>query len=354
MRREAKLLLSKALDSLTLAIEVFNRPHECGRTTTVLILLDHSFEMLLKAAIVQRKGNIWMTDRPQTIGFSQCVGQGLSNGEIKFLSDDQALLLQMNNGLRDAAQHHLVDISEQQLYFQSQAGVTLFRDLLRSIFEIDLYTKLPSRVLPISSMPLTSLSALFSEQVEEIERLLRPGSRRRIEALSKLRALVITEEALAGNVGQPSVRELTRRSKAIRAGDDWEGIFPGVAALETTASGVGPSIDLRLSRKEGVQVEIVPEGTPGAGKIVLKRVDDLGFYNLGFMQLATKMKLSTAKTTAVIWYLKLKEDRECCKEFVIGKSRFPRYSQNAIAAIRDLLTATDIEQIWQSYRTREA
>lgn len=52
MRKEARLLLQRALDSLLLAIEHFNRPSDRGRTEAVLIHLDHSFEMLLKAAIL--------------------------------------------------------------------------------------------------------------------------------------------------------------------------------------------------------------------------------------------------------------------------------------------------------------
>jgi hypothetical protein len=50
MKREARLLLEKACDSLLLSIELFNRPHDRGRVTGTLIQLDHAFEMLLKAA----------------------------------------------------------------------------------------------------------------------------------------------------------------------------------------------------------------------------------------------------------------------------------------------------------------
>ena len=58
MKREARLLLEKAVDSLILSVEHFNKSDQRGRTSTVLILLDHSFEMLLKAAILHRGGKI--------------------------------------------------------------------------------------------------------------------------------------------------------------------------------------------------------------------------------------------------------------------------------------------------------
>src|SRR3984957_15670804 len=116
MRREAKLLLAKACDSLVLSIELFNRPHERARISGSLIHLDHGFEMLLKAAILHRGGRIREKHAKETIGFDACVRRSLSDGKIKFLKEEQALVLQTINGLRDAAQHHLLDISEGQLY----------------------------------------------------------------------------------------------------------------------------------------------------------------------------------------------------------------------------------------------
>ena len=56
MKREAKLLLNKGCASLLLAIELFNRPYDRGRVAGTLILLDHAFEMLLKAAILHKGG----------------------------------------------------------------------------------------------------------------------------------------------------------------------------------------------------------------------------------------------------------------------------------------------------------
>ena len=52
MRREAQLLPKKAKDSLLLSVEFFNRPNDRGRVSGSLILLDHAFEMFMKAAII--------------------------------------------------------------------------------------------------------------------------------------------------------------------------------------------------------------------------------------------------------------------------------------------------------------
>lgn len=349
MRKEAKLLLTKAVNSLTLSVEHFNRPWDQGRVEAVLILLDHSFEMLLKAALLQKGGNIRELRAKQTIGFDDCVRKGLSDGKVKFLTEEQSLLLQAINSLRDAAQHHLISISEAHLYIHAQAGLSLFRDILRDVFEEELTVKLPKRVLPLSTTPPTDLAMLFDSEVKEIRSLLQPGKRHRIEATAKLRALAIMDGAIKGERLQPTQRDLDLIGKEIQSGKSWDAVFPGVASINITSMGYGPSLDLRISKREGVPVHIVPEGTPGAAVVAIKRVDELGFYNLGRDQLAEKVHLTGPKTTAIIRYLKLQSDPECFKEITIGQSKFHRYSQKAIEKVKEVLANDSIDHIWKEY-----
>jgi hypothetical protein len=353
MKKEARLLLGKAIDSLVLSVEHFNRPWDQGRVEAVLILIDHAFEMLLKAAILHCGGKIREAKAKQTIGFDKCVRLALSDGEIKFLTPEQALLLQSINSLRDAAQHHLVDISEQHLYLQAQAGLTLFKDLLESIFKKDLVIDLPARVLPLSTKPPTDLSALFANEVKEIKKLLQPGTRRRLEATSKVRALAIMEGAIQGEMVQPSQGDLQKICRGIQAGQSWMQIFPGVASINITAEGYGPSIDLRITKKEGIPVHIVPEGTPGSATVGIKRVNELDYYSMSHKQLAPKIGLTDPKASAAIWHLGIKSDPECFKEIMIGKSKFPRYSRKALDKIKINLRNLNIEEIWQKYRNRK-
>lgn len=346
MKREAKLLLDKACDALVLSIELFNRPHDRGRVSSTLIQLDHGFEMLMKAAILHRGGKIRDKRARETIGFDTCVRRSLSDGKIRYLDENQALVLQTINGLRDAAQHHLLDIAEAQLYLHVQSGVTLFRDLLKSVFDQELNAHLPTRVLPISTSPPMELEALFDSEVTEIKKLLRPGKRRRIEALARLRPLAILDATIHGEKGQPSDSELRRIGKAVTVGSSWENVFKGVAAIKVTASGVGPDLSLRLSKKEGVPIELVSEGTPGASVVAVKRVNEQDFYNLGANQLAKKVGLTMPKTVALVDYLNLRQDPDCYKEFKFGKASHKRYSQKAIEKIENLLKEKSAEEIW--------
>lgn len=354
MRKEAKLLLGKAINSLTLGVEHFNRPWDQGRVEAVLILLDHSFEMLLKASILHRGGKIREPRAKQTIGFDSCVRKALSDAKIQFLSKEQTLLLQSINSLRDAAQHHLLDISEQHLYIHAQAGLSLFRDILSKVFGQDLQLHLPTRVLPLSTSPPTDLASLFDHEVKEIKRLLQPGKRHRVEATAKLRSLAIMEGAVKGERLQPSQGDLNKLGEQIRDGKAWDSIFPGVASINITATGHGPSLDLRITKKAGVPVQMVPEGTPGAAVVAVKRVDELGFYSLGRDQLAEKVGLSGPKTTAMVWFLNLQSDTDCHKEITIGKSKFHRYSQKAIERIREELEKTPIDKVWDDYSKSKA
>jgi hypothetical protein len=58
MKKEARVLLAKAVDSIVLAVDHFNRTSERSRAEAVLVLLDRGFELLLKSAILHRNGRI--------------------------------------------------------------------------------------------------------------------------------------------------------------------------------------------------------------------------------------------------------------------------------------------------------
>lgn len=246
----------------------------------------------------------------------------------------------------------MLDISEGHLYLHAQTSVTLFRDLLRDVFSEDLRASLPDRVLPISTVAPLDPIALFTEEIAEVARLLQPGTRRRTEAAARLRALAIVDGAILGEKLQPGERELEQLGRAALEGKALEEMFPGVASVTFVTDGSGAALSLRISKKEGIPVQLVPEGTADAAVVAVKRVDELGFYNLGHKELSKAVSLTPNKTTAVIWYLKLKEDGDCFKEVTIGKSHFSRYSQHAIRRIAAAVQDGGIDQIWADYRRR--
>ena len=347
LKREAKLLLDKACDSLLLGIELFNRPSDRGRVSAVLIQTDHSFEMFLKAAILQRGGKIRENTAKETIGFDACVRRGLSDGRLKFLTEEQALTLQTINGLRDAAQHHLLDISEAHLYIHIQSGVTLFRDLFRLVFARELYQELPARVLPISTMAPVDISTIFDSEITEILKLLQPGRRRSVEAEARMRPLAVLESTINGEKTQPSAGDLDRIGRNLLK-RDWREVFPGAAVLNVVTEGAGADISVRITKQEGPGFHIVPEGTPGSSTVAVRRVNELDYYNLNTTQLADKAEITTPKLLAVITHLGIQDDPDCFKEIAIGKARYKRYSQKVIPIVRQCLETEDLAIIWEN------
>jgi hypothetical protein len=352
MKKEVRQLREKAINALVLSIDHFNRPWDRGRTEAVLIFLDHSFEMLLKSVIRQKGGKIRKAREKQTIGFDACVRRGLTDANIKFLTDEQALTLQTINGQRDAAQHYLVDMSEHQLYFYAQAGVTLFRDIHDDNFVMKLVLELPERVLPISTTAPKDLAALFDKEIEEIRGLLAPGTRKKMDALAKARSLAVLESAVNGDYEQPSDRELEKISKRLADGEAWSSVFPGVASINITAEGDGPTLSLRLTKNEGTPVQLLKEGEGTGAVVAVRRVNELDFYSLGATQLAKKVGLTPPKSRAVVDYLGLREDADCFKEIKIGGVTHPRYSPHAIKKIKDALNNESVEDIWAADRAK--
>lgn len=347
MKKEAKILLGKAINSLVLSIEHFNRPWDQGRPETVLILLDHSFELLLKATILHKGEKIRKKRENQTIGFDECIRKAIS---MKIINSEQALVLQTINSLRDAAQHYIVEISEQLLYLKAQMGVTLFKDILKKTFQKDITKELPKRVLPLSTMLPSDITMLFEHEVMEVRKLLSPRRRKSIEAFAKLRALAIVDGSIKGEKLQPSQSDLRKLAKKISGTHDWKSIFSGVSSINVTSDGTGYFLSLRMTKKEGIPVQLVPEGTPGATVVAIKRINELSFYSLSLTQLAKKVGLTSPKTTALIKSLKIKKDDEYFKQITIGKSIFPRYSEKLINKIKEELPKIDMKKVWQTYR----
>jgi len=348
MKREPAALLERAIDSLVLSVEKFNCPWDRGRPEVVLIMLDRAFELLLKSVIAYRGGDIREAKASQTIGFDKCVRLCLSDAKVKCLTEEQALTVQVINSLRDAAQHYMLEVSEQQLYLYCQAGVTLFSDLLHSVFKQKLHDVLPKRVLPVASSPPRDLHSVLKAEFDDVKALVAPGSRKALRARAKLRALAIVDASVSGVRSQPGERELDRLIKKVRQATSWKTVFPGVATLSLETEGGGLTVSIRLTKSEGELVRLVPEGTPGATTVAVRRVDELGFYTMGLAQVAEKLKLSAPRALAMVKHLDLQSDAECFKEIRIGKVAHKRYSQHAVAKLRAAVATEDLDKIWEA------
>jgi hypothetical protein len=347
VKKQASLLLGKSLDSLVLSIEHFNRPWDRGRPEAVLILLDRSFELLLKAAILHKGGKIREPYGRETIGFDKCVRKCLTDAKVTCISEEEGLSMQNINSLRDAAQHDIVELSEQELYMYSQAGVTVYRDILERVFNEKLSSHLPARVLPVSTDPPKDLHTMIDADFADIRALLQPNRRRQIEAKAKLKALAIVEASLQGVRSQPGDSEVNLLARKVQSGTEWQEIFPGVASLELSSEGTGIGVQLRIVKKEGEKVQLVAEGTPGATVLAVKRVNELDYYSLGLRELGHKLGLGQNHALALVKHLHIQDDDDCYKEIAVGRSKFKRYSPAALDRMKRALPETDMTAVWE-------
>ena len=113
-------------------------------------------------------------------------------------------------------------------------------------------------------------------------------------------------------------------------------------------------MSLRVSKKEGIPIQLVAEGTPGASVVAVKRVNELGYYSLGAKQLGEKVNLTIPKVVAVVDYLGLRDREDCYKEFKLGSQLHKRYSQKAITEIKAALKKESDDSIWEKRKERRS
>jgi hypothetical protein len=76
----------------------------------VLVLLGHSFEMLLKAAIYQQRGRLRDSGEVNSYGFARTINIAFS--DLHIIDDDDLTILRAIKQDRDAATHDTVAMSE--------------------------------------------------------------------------------------------------------------------------------------------------------------------------------------------------------------------------------------------------
>ena len=197
------------------------------------------------------------------------------------------------------------------------------------------------------------IQALFNHEIEEVKKLIQPSNRKNLEALEKLRALAILENSIQGIETQPSDAELKSLAKKLKDGSAWHQIFPGTSTITFTTNGYGPALDLRITKLEdGIPFTPVPEGTPGAAIVAIKRVNELDYYNLNLTALSDKTKIKTNKLGAVIKELKIQNNKDAFKEIKINSQTYRRYSSLALDILKKELPLMDIEKVWEKNRPR--
>lgn len=340
MKRKTKSLLERAQDSLILGIEIFNRPHEQGRTDGVLFCLDHAFEMLLKAVVFEKTGRIRNKREKTNYGMEKCLN--ICESTLNVIDKDEALVLKNLNGFRDASVHDILDISEGLLYGHAQSAVQIFAALLKKVFNKDLSKALPRRILPIATVVPSDITAIVAEDMEAIKNLLGQRRRREDDAEARLRAYMVVEKNIREMQGvtqaAPSINSAV---KSLKTGD-WKSTLPMVAGLVQPVAG-GIPISLHVTKNEGFPVRVDPKA-PTAIAFRYIKPEDKYPYLTG--ELAKKLGISPHKVVAFVKMFQMKGNDEYHTSIKVSSTgKVQRYSEKAHQVLATALSKEGADKL---------
>lgn len=329
------------MSSFRRAVAAFNAPDDDGRTTSVLLHLQHATEMILKAHLVEAGIRVFDKRLGRSIGFEKCVN--LASAELGLSSEDAGLLRAVD-ALRDEEQHWYVVVSEGLLYVHCRATTTVVDNLLWKLAKERISDYLPHRVLPLSSEPPRDIQILIQEEYDTIQLLLRPGRRQRSEARARIRTLLALEAHMKVDVRVSSL-DVNRVERAAKDGHTRAAAFPQLERLTSDIDGEGFAMTFRFSKKEGLPVKYVSDGEDAVG---IREVDLQKKFHWSPTALAKKLNLTTGKAKALRWSLGIDDDPDCRRIFRFGGSEHEGYSDNAYLKMLEALKTCDIDEVWRS------
>lgn len=335
-----------AVESLTLSIELFNRPSNIAREHAVIMMLAHSFEMLLKAAIFEQRGTVRDTGEELSHSLKRCVAIAVNDLQI-VTKDDRTLLAAIKQD-RDCATHDTISMSEEMLWLHMRGGITIFDRVLAQAFGQSLEELLPNRVIPVSVSPPDDLGALVESELKAVLMLLAPKTRKTAVARARLRPLLSLDGASTGRLDQPTEVEVNRAEKALKAGTAWEAVLPGLAALQIApvAPGANPQeLALRIKREaDGVPVR---KAAPGESALVYRDSNPFDDFGLTLNAFGGKLGLSQFEGLALIHHLNLKSDDRAyfIRRTSKGSVKFQGLSARALELAKQAITKPDFDLV---------
>lgn len=346
LRRDARTLKGKAVASLRVGLEAFNGFSEEGRVTTVLLHLQHACEMLLKAALVQRKVNLIDGDRGHACGFKKCLN--LARQHCGF-TEGQAGIFRAVDSMRDGEQHWLITVPEDALFLHARGLVTTFDEVLEREFGERLADHLPTRVLPVSTMPEANFDVLIDRECTVIKELLSPGRRARDDARGRIRTLLAMEAHVAEEV-EVSERDITRTEKALKAGKDWRDVFPRLTTITTEIVGTQVELKVHFTKKQGIAVRRIAADDPAEAAAV-REVDLRKKFRYTRAELAQHLGINGNDAKRLRDQLGIEADPALCHVFEFGSQKHPCFSDQALIRMREAWQDASIQAAVKAARS---
>lgn len=348
VKRDVAELKKRAINSIVLGIELFNRPHDQGRCEGVLIFMHHAFEMLLKAIIMEKTRIVHTKEGKKSYRFDKCLEVARAK-DVRLLTDDERYTLSCLDASRNNAMHYYQEISEDLLYIMAQESVTLFNDFLKRAFDESLGDLLPERVLPISTHPPKDIQVLIDSEFSQIDSFLKPGSRKGLQATARLRSIIALATASRDEAERLTEVDIRKAVARRRKGEEWKIIFPEIAQLKLDSEGEGIPIYFRIKRDAEMGVRIAKEGEPVNGTLIKHTIKWSDKYSLSISDLASKVKLTIPKTRAYLFELNVWSDPEMYGEEKWKSQTRRCYTMKALNDLHNIIEQIPIEKIWEKH-----
>jgi hypothetical protein len=248
--------------------------------------------------------------------------------------------------------NNYTEISEDVLYVHAQSGVTLFSSLLKKSFHETLASRMPNRVLPISTTPPRDLELLLDAELAAVDRLLETGKRQGAHAAARLRSVLAFVTGSRDAAGRVSEHELEAAIVKRRRGKPWSGILPEVAQLRLSTDGSGVPISMRITKDAPIAVRVARPGEEIVGTLLKQEINPWDVFTLSRDDLAGKLGLSGPRTHALIYELGIQSDPTCYRELRKKSQVFKGYSKTALDRLREAKTTLNIDDVWKRQKHR--
>lgn len=335
--RNAKTLKGKALSSLRIGLEAFNSFSDNGRQTTVLLHLQHACEMLLKAALTQKRVDFHDKNKGHAHGFKKCLNLAIEH--CKFNSS-QAGTFRAIDAMRDGEQHWLITVPEDTLYLHARSLITAIDEILENVFTERLGDHLPQRVLPVSTMPEANFDVMVDRECKLIKNLLAPGRRARDEAQGRIRTLLSMRGHVTENA-EISEKDVVQIEKAIKSGKDWKEVFPQLTNISTQVVGTSVDVKVHFTKKQGIPVKFV-SANEQVDAAAVREINLQEKFRYSRKEIAERLGLNIKKAKLLRDILAIDDDKRFCREFVFQSQHHLGFSDQALSRMKEALKEQSI------------
>ena len=191
---------------------------------------------------------------------------------------------------------------------------------------------------------------MIDSELSQVDTLLKPGSRKGIQATARLRSIMALATASRDEAERVTEAELRRAVSRRRKGEEWKVVLPEVAQLKLDTQGGGIPISLRIKKDAELAVRVAKPDETSVGTLIKQEINIWDKYNMGRDDLAKKLNLTGPKTSALILELQIQKDPECFKVLRRKSASFKGYSKKALDQLRQALAqGVDIEAVWQNH-----